>query len=392
MRHRGTVWLSIVATMSLVLGGTTSGYARPAPGRTCGAGWTVAPQPAISGAGGLEDVAASSTDAWAVGHRFDSIDHAGHALIEHHDGTSWTISPSADGPAALQSALSGVTARTASDAWAVGSFTRANNLIRTLIEHWDGTSWTRVMSPNAGHPAGGDLSGVTALAADDVWAVGGYGQGASGRTLIEHWDGMAWTVVPSPNKGPFPNSLSAVTAIAPDDVWAVGTWFTKAFDDRTLTLHWDGTSWQRVPSPNAGPASAANDLVSVSANATDDVWAVGSRGLHTLTVHWDGTSWSIAPSPTPGGLADLAAVVAVGPDDVWAAGGSVDRQVNAGRTLVEHWDGLGWTVVASPNKGPSDNHLWGISAVTGRMLAIGDRFIGGGTGPLVPLSLERCGL
>jgi hypothetical protein len=177
--------------------------------------------------------ASSSTDAWAVGHRFDSIDHAGHALIEHHDGTSWTISPSADGPASLQSALSGVTARTASDAWAVGSFTRANNLIRTLIEHWDGTSWTRVMSPNAGHPAGGDLSGVTSLAADDVWAVGGYGQGAPGRTLIEHWDGMAWTVVPSPNKGPFPNSLSAVTGIAPDDVWAVGTWFTKAFDDRT---------------------------------------------------------------------------------------------------------------------------------------------------------------
>ena len=56
-----------------------------------------------SGAGGLEDVAASSsTDAWAVGHRFDSVDHAGHALIEHHDGTSWTISPSADGPAALR--------------------------------------------------------------------------------------------------------------------------------------------------------------------------------------------------------------------------------------------------------------------------------------------------
>ena len=117
----------------------------------------------------------------------------------------------------------------------------------------------------------------------------------------------------------------------------------------------------------------------------------GLRGLHTLTVHWDGTSWSIVPSPTPGGLADLAAVVAVGPDDVWAAGGSVDRQVNAGRTLVEHWDGFGWTVVASPNKGPSDNHLWGISAMTGRMLAVGERFNAGGTGPLVPLSLERCG-
>ena len=281
-------------------------------------------------------------------------------------------------------------ARTASDAWAVGSFTRANNLIRTLIEHWDGTTWTRVKSPNAGQPAGGDLSGVAALAADDVWAVGGYGQGAPGRTLIEHWDGSTWTVVPSPNKGAFPNSLSGVTAVALDDVWAVGTWFTKAFDDRTLTLHWDGTSWRRVSSPNAGPASTANDLVSVSANATDDVWAVGSRGLRTLTMHWDGTSWSIVPSPTPGGFADLAAVVAVGPNDVWAAGGSVDRQVNAGRTLVEHWDGMGWTVVESANKGPSDNHLWAISAATGRMLAVGDRFSGGGTGPVVPLSLERC--
>ena len=95
-------------------------------------------------------------------------------------------------------------------------------------------------------------------------------------------------------------------------------------------------------------------------------------------MHWDGTSWSIVPSPTPGGLADLAAVVAVGLNDVWAAGGSVDRQVNAGRTLVERWDGMGWTVVASPNKGPSDNHLWGISAATGRTLAVGDRFSGGG--------------
>ena len=306
------------------------------------------------GPAGCEDVAASSsTDAWAVG---SSVrlrpTRPDIPLIEHHDGTSWAISPSADGPAAVQSALSGVAARTASDAWAVGSFTRANNLVRTLIEHWDGTTWTRVQSPNAGQPANGDLSGVAVVAADDVWAVGGYGQGAPGRTLIEHWDGTTWTVVPSPNKGPFPNSLSGVTAIAPDDVWAVGTWFTKAFDDRTLTLHWDGTSWHRVSSPNAGPTSAANDLVSVSANATDDVWAVGSRGLHTLTMHWDGTSWSIVPSPTPGGLADLAAVVAVGPDDVWAAGGSVDRQVNAGRTLVEHWDGMGWKVVDEREQGP----------------------------------------
>ena len=104
------------------------------------------------------------------------------------------------------------------------------------MERWDGMAWTRVESPNAGHSHSGSLSGVVALAADDVWAVGAYADGGPTLTLIEHWDGTAWTVVPSPNKGPYPNDLSAVSAVAPDDIWAVGTWFTKAFDDRTLTL------------------------------------------------------------------------------------------------------------------------------------------------------------
>ncbi|MGZ5213550.1 MAG: hypothetical protein ACXWEG_10715 [Actinomycetota bacterium] len=391
MGHRGAAWLSIAAAGAMVMGGASIGVARSAVMRVCGAAWTAAPQPAISGSGGLEDVAAtSSTDAWAVGHRFDPTDQTTHPLIEHHDGTSWTLAASMEDPSMVQSLLLGVDARTTTDAWAVGYGFGSNNLARTLVERWDGSVWTRVVSPNAGHPANGELSGVVALAADDAWAVGAYGDGGPSRTLIEHWDGTAWTTVPSPNKGPFPNSLSSVAAVSPDDVWVVGTWFTKAFDDRTLTLHWDGTSWHRVKSPNAGPTSAANDLVSVSAVATDDVWAVGVRGLHTLTLHWDGAAWSVVGSPTPGGNADLGGVVAVDADDVWAVGGFVDRDANAVRTLVEHWDGAGWTVVESANKGTSDNHLWGISAVTGRMLAVGERFKGGGTGPVVPLSLERC--
>ena len=348
--------------------------------------------PVISGSGGLAGAAAtSSTDAWAVGHRFDPTDQDTHPLIEHHDGAGWAVVPAEEDPTMTQSLLLGVDARTTTDAWAVGYGFGANNIARTFVEHWDGMVWTRVMSANAGHPANGVLSGVVAIAADDVWAVGAYANGGPSLTLIEHWDGTAWTIVPSLNKGPFPNSLSAVTAVAPDDIWAVGTWFTKAFDDRTLTLHWDGSAWHRVQSPNAGPPKASNDLVSVSAVATDDVWAVGVRGLHTLTMHWDGTSWSVVKSPTPGGNANLAGVVAVGTDDVWTVGGDVDRSINAGRTLVEHWDGRSWSVVESANKGPSDNSLSGISATTGRMLAVGERFKDGGTSPVVPLALEYCG-
>jgi hypothetical protein len=258
------------------------------------------------------------------------------------------------------------------------------------MEHWDGVSWTRVTSSNVGRPAGGQLGDVVALATDDVWAVGSYGQGAPSRTLIEHWDGETWSVVPSPNKGPFPNSLSAIDAVAADDIWAVGTWFTKAFVDRTLILHWDGVAWHRVKSPNAGSDGAANDVVAVAAIAADDVWAVGVRGLRTLTMHWDGMAWSVVPSPAPGGNADLAGVVAVAPNDVWAVGGRVDPQENAIQTLVEHWNGTAWSVEESANKGPSDNHLWAVTAAPGRMIALGYRFVGNSFGSLAPLILERC--
>jgi hypothetical protein len=379
----------------LVLASVTVGNAsaaRPIHPRGCADAWTVAAQPPFVGSGGLDDVSAlSPTNFWGVGGVFTESDQIGHTLIQHFDGTSWSTIASADGPGgAPQSSLSGVSAVAADDAWAVGAHIRPNNLVRTLIERWDGLSWTRVTSPNAGQPAGGQLGDVVALEADDAWAVGSYGQGAPSRTLVEHWDGTSWSVVPSPNKGPFPNSLTAVDAVAADDIWAAGTWFTKAFVDRTLILHWDGVSWQRVKGPNAGPTGAANDVVDIAAMAADDVWAVGVRGLRTLILHWDGVAWSAVPSPTPGGNADLAGVVAVAADDVWAVGGRVDRQENAIQTLVEHWDGATWSVVESANKGPSDNHLWAVTAAPGRMIAVGYRFVGSGLGSLAPLVLERC--
>src|SRR5689334_22100010 len=43
-----------------------------------------------------------------------------------------------------------VTARTSTDAWAVGTFERANDDDGSAIlaEHWDGTAWTALSTPN----------------------------------------------------------------------------------------------------------------------------------------------------------------------------------------------------------------------------------------------------
>ena len=50
------------------------------------------------------------------------------------------------------------------------------------------------------------LTGVTALAPNNVWAVGFYAKDVNTdrptKTLIEHWGGCSWKVVSSPNIGP----------------------------------------------------------------------------------------------------------------------------------------------------------------------------------------------
>ena len=121
---------------------------------------------------------------------------------------------------------------------------------------------------------------VTVLSASDAWAVGSYA--ADGNvftaTLIEHWDGTAWRVVPSPNRLTTPNrntinALNGVTAVAPDDVWAVGYTVSLDASYQTLVLHWNGADWSVVDSPNgAGPYNALN---AVAAAGPDDVWAAG---------------------------------------------------------------------------------------------------------------------
>src|SRR6266853_649976 len=95
--------------------------------------------------------------------------------------------------------LSSVAAATDSDVWAVGwAYNQSLGAYRTLIEHWNGTRWSLVRSPNAtnGYNL---LNGVAVVAANDVWTVGQAATGNTYNTLVEHWNGVAWGIVPSPN-------------------------------------------------------------------------------------------------------------------------------------------------------------------------------------------------
>jgi len=322
--------------------------------------------------------AISRGDVWAVGD--SSNDDTTKTLIEHKNGKTWKVVPSPNPAGGNFATLNAVDALSPDNVWAVG-YSQEESTISTLIEHWDGRAWTIVPSPNADGAAATTLYGVSAVTANDVWAVGYSAPGAGPitfHTIVMHWDGTAWTIVPSPDpSGTTYVFLLGLTALSASDVWAVGYY---SDDDgatwNTLIEHWDGTEWTIVPSPNRRSASSSF-LLGVSASSTNDVWAVGHSSdgstTNSLTQHWDGTSWSIVPSPDPAGstIGRLLSVEAVSANDVWAVGNSYDGSTLV-TTLTEHWNGRKWRIVPSPNPAGVAANLNSVDALpNGKMWAVG---------------------
>jgi hypothetical protein len=305
----------------------------------------------------------AANDAWAVGEFTDPRTGLFQPLTEHFDGTRWTAVPTPALASGNFGELMGVSAVSSNDVWAVG----VNGNVppwSPLIEHWDGVKWSVVAGPPG---ATGTLNAVTAISAHDVWAVGL-------NNLIEHFNGSSWSVVPGPSTFGQAN-LYGVSGTSSNDVWAVGS---IGRHPNAEVLHWDGTAWSAVSAPS--PAFDSS-LRSVVALAPDNVWAVGVTNVgptRTLIEHFDGKTWSVVASPNPGGTGtnanvSLRGVAAVSANDVWAVGTFTDPNTGFGRTLTEHWDGTSWSVVPSPNATTGgQNALNGVAASSGgAVVAVG---------------------
>jgi N-acetylneuraminic acid mutarotase len=306
--------------------------------------------------------AVSPDDIWAVGDQGASGSYE--SRIQHWNGTSWEIVASPD-PLTLQ----GVAAIASDDVWAVG-YPDSYGQTRTI--HWDGNTWSVVPSPNVeGHP--NYLYDVAASGPNDVWAVGK----ANSRPLLMHWDGTEWSIVPPPD-GVY-GSLNGVDVLSPNDAWAVGTVGVYNGEDLTVVLHWDGTSWTRVNSPN--PGTYRNILHAVKAIAPNDVWAVGALAngpvdYHGLLMHWDGTGWDVFPAPGDNPQSPntygvhLHGVDAASSNEVWAVGR--DYISSDTMSVLLRWDGTSWTEVNHPRPSRSINRLFDVVAVApGEAWAVG---------------------
>ncbi|MGW7634743.1 hypothetical protein [Streptomyces decoyicus] len=293
--------------------------------------WQTTPVPVVKG--DLTAIAAlSDQQAWAVGYRLKSAT-AIEAVALRWNGTSWaqeSTLPENSFPQALA-------VRTASDIWAVGS----------ASVHWDGTSWT---THQLDRDPGGRVvpDAVTTTSDGKAWTVGRAMNRSvkDGVPAIQSWDGKNWhrQTLPDVGKG----ELSSVTALAPDDIWAAGTAYAAdAKSPQTaLLLHWDGTSWKRVTVP--GPEDSHTWLGGITAFAADDIWAVGGStsgsAERPFAAHWNGTAWTTATTPNvPDGR--LRAVGKAANGELWAVGGK------GAAPVALRWDGRNnrWDTASAPD-------------------------------------------
>lgn len=318
-----------------------------------GTAWTITPtsNPA-AGANQLKKVVAlAPNDVWSVGGH-------GQSYSMHWNGNAWTQVPlppiTSQGSSGVTNYLEDIAAVSSNDIWMVGAVDSLNGKTATLTMHWDGAQWTQIPSPNV--PAAGrgnasqGLESVVALASNNVWAAGQSRDGESVRTLIMHWDGVQWSIVPTPNGPSGDGWLHGIAAAAANDIWAVGEYSTTgkqpAAAARSLALHWDGASWTAFTPPNPS-VTGVNPLQSVVARGANDFYAVGSsetanEGLNTFVAHWDGTQWTQSASENPNGDGTgWNPLLDVGRDaqgNLWAVGKQQSDFASANYTLVQRAD------------------------------------------------------
>jgi hypothetical protein len=315
--------------------------------------------------------AVSENDVWAVGWAQDpnGPPYVKRSFIQHFDGSTWSIVQSPNPRNDTNTQLHAVSAVSGNDVWAVGASDNGSLPGRSLIQHWDGTHWNIVTSPSPDTQFN-ELRGVAALTANNVWAVG-YRGGSKSETPIEtfvlHWDGVSWQQVASPNVNGGANQLFGITAISAGDIWAVGS-----VAGAPLALHWNGSTWNIVP-VNVGSGLSTEKLTAVSGSASNDMWAVGDgKGIFTnqtfaTILHWDGTRWTekvcraVSSSNPPAGYEGG------GPDSYFtsiaAAGGNDVWAVGVlgSGPMILHWDGRAWTTITHPRVFPNAGLLYGVT-------------------------------
>ena len=317
-------------------------------------GWTIVNVPQTGNNTVLNGASArTSSDAWAVGQQFVGAGQPQAPPVSYHwNGTAWSLVPTAVVGGSNASSLLAVSSASAGDAWAGGFTVLGHHQESTLLEHWNGTAWSVNTSlALTGYVA--QVTGLADLSPSNAWLVGH----APAGTLLAHWNGTAWSTVAVPDASFQPGAGGSLSATSASDIWLAGTSVSASGTTIAEALHYNGTTWSVVPM--AQPGTNTPTISSVTALSPGNAWAVGedigatsAEGGSTLIEHWNGTTWSVVPSPTPGADPFLTGVAARGPSDVYAVGSSLPS-INGGTVqgIILRWNGSAWSADTDPTTG-----------------------------------------
>ena len=347
--------LRVVVAMMLVSTGAV-GFAQPAGAAGTAPGYFVGV--ACPGA----------TSCFAVGNYFAAQSNR-RTLVEHWNGTSWSIMPSPNTTTAANSGtlFDGVACANTANCFAVGATQLATGSQRTLVERWNGTTWSIVASPNPAGATRAELQSVSCPSISSCVAVGHSGAGTF-RTLVEHWNGTKWSIVASPNPAGATNtSLFGVTCPSPSSCFAVGNSDDPAH--KAVIEHWNGSAWSIMASPNVAGGTITT-LRAVACKSATRCFAVGEdeggSATTTFVELWNGTRWSIlsSPNPTDATESGLQSVTCSSSATCFSVGTAGFDFSTTTKTLIERWNGTTWSILASPSPDPSANDLTGVACAS----------------------------
>jgi hypothetical protein len=337
------------------------------------------PQPAVPN-GSISDVSCADTGSCAAVGRHIGSQGTWVTLAEAWNGTSWEIQPTPNPAGSTYSDLEGLSCATSGACTAVGFFVIASGKTRTLVEVWNGNSWTIAASPNPQRSTTSELSGVSCTRAEACVAVGFSSNPSTGKTTtlaeVSNWTEWRIQTTPSPT-GEKDRYLQHVSCIRTSACTAVGYSISSSGSAKALAEAWNGTSWnvEVVPEPQGATYVS---LAGVSCTALGHCTAVGAYDLSsgkqlTLVAVRSGASWSIQTSPDPrratgSGFSAVSCLSL----DVCTAVGSYTTPSDKTLTLAEVWDGTSWKIQTSPNPlGADTSYLPGVACTAGSCEAAG---------------------
>jgi hypothetical protein len=282
--------LSAVSCPAATACTAVGGYRVPSPGgyltaqalaeRWDGTAWSIQPTPSLADLPShLQGVSCPTVSACvAVG---NSISSGGGGqdfpFAESWNGSAWSREPVPFPHGAFSTVLPAVSCTGASDCIAVGSSFFHNSFEHLpLAERWDGSAWS--ILPVPAPAGGGELFGVSCTAATACTAVGQLDSHPG--VLAERWNGTAWSIQRTPTPpGAAGVTLTAVSCPAATTCTAVGS-VTNTFQNRTLAEHWNGITWSIQPTPN--PPGGNNGLNAVACPTPAFCLATGSQSHRAL--------------------------------------------------------------------------------------------------------------